>query len=165
MIKTGQILSVTTLAKAANPASVLLVVLVFSPSHGGHGGHCPASVTKVTLLMLAMFGSIYVSTRSPPREQMSTTGSADIVLDVEPLTTAAPKESSWPKVTGNKDVQAVPSCEFAVFTSQDVIQTYPNPNNYMEGGRGPGSSMKYQFVYLMEIKSCLVYEVNWIPYV
>lgn len=77
--------------------------------------------------MLAMFGSIYVSTRSPlppgpPGEQMSTTGSADIVLDVEPLTTAAPKESSWPKVTGSKDVQAVPSCEFAFLKSpQDVI--------------------------------------------
>lgn len=63
----------------------------------------------VTLLMLAMFGSIYISTRSPlpPAEQVSTTGSADIVLDAEPLTTAAPKESSWPKVTGSKDVQAV----------------------------------------------------------
>eukprot|EP00435_Cladocopium_sp_Y103_P068624 s193_g31.t2 len=62
-----------------------------------------------TVLMLAMFGSIYISTRStsPPAEQMSTTGAADIVLDVEPLTTAAPKESSWPKVTGSKDVQAV----------------------------------------------------------
>ena len=74
--------------------------------------------------MLAMFGSIYISTRSPlpPGEQMSTTGSADIVLDAEPLTTAAPKESSWPKVTGSKDVQAVPSCEFAFLKSpQDVI--------------------------------------------
>lgn len=133
MIKTGQTLSVPIFAKASNRASVLFVVLVFSPSHG---------VTKVTLLMLAMFGSIYVSTRSPPREQMSTTGSADIVLDVEPLTTAAPKESSWPKVTGSKDVQAVPSCEFAVLTSpQDVIQTYPN--HYMEGGRGPGGTSSY----------------------
>ena len=52
---------------------------------------------------------------------MSTTGSADIVLDVEPLTTAAPKESSWPKVTGSKDVQAVPSWEFSFSGIKDNL--------------------------------------------
>ncbi len=90
---------------------------------------------EVTILLLSLFGSIYLSTRGVPATT-TTTVSADIVLDAEPITTSFKTEmpsmeesTVWEKLTtgSSKDlgvshhVEPETTCKWKIRLMEEIL--------------------------------------------